>query len=192
MILTLARLLSLGLTIYMWLVIIRAVISWVNPSPSNPAVQLLGRVTDPPLMFIRRNLPVYFSGVDFSPIILILLIVFANEVFVATLADIGRGASMGLLVPRLLVNLVNLVRSVAFLYFIVMVARAVLSFISPDPYNVFVQVIYRLTEPAAAPLRRSLPLIYKGYDLAPLLALGLIYLGLLVLDQLRFIIIGAF
>jgi YggT family protein len=64
-----------------WLVIIAAVISWVNPDPRNPIVQFLYRTTEPMLRPFRKILPPgRTGGIDFSPILLILLIVFIEAV----------------------------------------------------------------------------------------------------------------
>ena len=73
------------LTFYMWLVIARAVLSWVNPDPYNPIVRFLHDVTEPVLSRIRRMVPVFGGGVDFSPMILILAIYFLMSFLVPTL-----------------------------------------------------------------------------------------------------------
>jgi len=62
------------LTVYMWMIIIRALLSWVNPDPWNPIVQFLTRVTEPMLAPIRRRLPTWQMGVDLSPMVAILII----------------------------------------------------------------------------------------------------------------------
>ena len=63
------------LNIYIWIVIAAAVISWVAPNPYNPIVQLLRRVTEPVMAPIRQLLPPWKTfGLDFSPMIVILLI----------------------------------------------------------------------------------------------------------------------
>ena len=86
-ILALARLLDVIFTIFYWLILIRALISWVNPDPFNPIVQFLQRTTDPILDPIRRVLPP--SRIDFSPIIAFLLLIFLRSFLVATLTDLG-------------------------------------------------------------------------------------------------------
>jgi YggT family protein len=60
------------------------------------------------------------------------------------------------------------------LYMILIVARAVISWVNPDPYNPIVQFLYKVTEPVLRYLRRRLPLVFDGVDLSPLLVLGLI------------------
>ena len=79
------------LTIYMWIIIIRALISWVNPDPYNPIVQFLYRITDPVLYRVRRMLPsAFFSfGIDFSPIIVILIIYFLQIFLVTSLKQLA-------------------------------------------------------------------------------------------------------
>lgn len=75
---------SYALDIYMYVVIARALISWVNPDPWNPIVQFLDKVTEPALAPIRRVIG-WRLGVDISPIILILVIIFLQRFIVPTL-----------------------------------------------------------------------------------------------------------
>jgi YggT family protein len=72
----LARVIEAVLTIYMWIIIARAVLSWVNPDPYNPIVRFIHNVTEPVLFRIRRSLPVSYSGIDFSPIVVFFAIMF--------------------------------------------------------------------------------------------------------------------
>ena len=85
-----ASILSLVLNLYMWIIIARAVISWVNPDPYNPIVRFLYSITDPVLLAIRRRLPLSFGGIDFSPIVVILVIIFLQRFLVASLHDLAR------------------------------------------------------------------------------------------------------
>ena len=71
----LVEVLDIILTVYMWIIIIRAVISWVNPSPHNSFVRFLYSITEPVLAPIRRRVPLVAGGIDFSPVIVILAIV---------------------------------------------------------------------------------------------------------------------
>ena len=80
-----ATILDIGLSIYMWIIIGRAVVSWVNADPYNPIVRFLHNVTEPVLSAIRRRVPVFYSGIDFSPILVILAIVFLRALVVQTL-----------------------------------------------------------------------------------------------------------
>jgi YggT family protein len=88
-IIALARILDIGLSLYMWIIIAQAVISWVNPDPYNPIVRFLHSVTEPVLYNIRRLIPVYFGGLDFSPIIAILVIIFLKTFLVQSLIQLA-------------------------------------------------------------------------------------------------------
>ncbi len=76
-------------TAYMWVIIGRAVVSWVNADPYNPIVRFLYEATEPLLGRIRRMLPMSMGGIDFSPMILILAIMFLQSFLVPTLRQIA-------------------------------------------------------------------------------------------------------
>ncbi|MFW6147013.1 MAG: YggT family protein [Thermodesulfobacteriota bacterium] len=88
-----AKILDIALTIYMWLIIGRAIISWVNPDPYNRIVRFLYASTEPVLYGIRRRLPMNFGGFDFSPIIAILAIIFIQIFLVDSMIQLA--ASLG-------------------------------------------------------------------------------------------------
>ena len=73
--LAILQLLLTLLSLYTWVIIIRALISWVSPDPRNPIVQILSKLTEPVLGPLRRLLPPHKTGnIDLSPILAILLI----------------------------------------------------------------------------------------------------------------------
>ncbi len=80
-----ALILHYVLYFYMWIVVARAVLSWVNPDPYNPIVRFIHNVTEPVLYRIRTKLPLDFGGIDFSPIIVILVIIFLQNFVVNSL-----------------------------------------------------------------------------------------------------------
>jgi YggT family protein len=88
LIFALAKIIDIGLTIYMWLIIGRALISWVNPDPYNPIVTFLYRATEPVLAPIRRWIPLRGMGIDISPIIVILIIYFLQMFLVKTMIQL--------------------------------------------------------------------------------------------------------
>jgi YggT family protein len=65
--------------LYKWVVIISALITWVQPDPSNPVVQILRRLTEPVYEYIRRYIPTTVSGIDLSPIIVIFGLIFLQQ-----------------------------------------------------------------------------------------------------------------
>jgi YggT family protein len=73
------------LDLYMWIIIAAALVSWVSPNPYNPIVQFLRRVTEPVLEPIRRLLGRYQTGIDFSPLVVILIIQFVQRVILPLL-----------------------------------------------------------------------------------------------------------
>ena len=84
-----ASVLQLVLTLYMWIVIARALLSWVNPDPYNPIVRFLYTATEPLLYQIRRRLPIFFGGIDFSPLIVLFAIYFLQAFLVQSLRDLA-------------------------------------------------------------------------------------------------------
>ncbi|HJY84010.1 MAG TPA: YggT family protein [Candidatus Binatia bacterium] len=86
----LASILNMLLSAYMWIIIIRALISWVSPDPYNPIVQFLRAATDPVLYRVRHWLPVSFGGIDFSPLLVIAALIFLQAFLVQSLLDLSR------------------------------------------------------------------------------------------------------
>ena len=87
----LAKLINFILGAYMWIIIGRAIISWVNADPYNPIVRFIHEVTEPLLYRIRRLLPVVAGGIDLSPMVLIMAIIFLQSFLVPTLKRMAIG-----------------------------------------------------------------------------------------------------
>ena len=85
----LAQILSIALTVYMWIIIISALISWVNPDPYNPVVRFLRGASEPVLRPIRKALGLKMQ-IDISPIIAILGILFLQHFIVGSLIDLAH------------------------------------------------------------------------------------------------------
>lgn len=85
-----ALVLDYGLNIYMWIIVAGAVLSWVNPDPYNPIVRFINQATEPVFYQIRKRLPVVFGGMDISPVIVILVIVFLQAFVVQSLHGLAR------------------------------------------------------------------------------------------------------
>ena len=84
-----ARIIDIALTFYMWIIVIRAVLSWINPDPYNPIVRFIHQVTEPVMAPIRRLIPLRGMGIDFSPIIILLVIVFLQSFLVKSLIELS-------------------------------------------------------------------------------------------------------
>jgi len=84
-----AQILKIILELYMWIMIIRSLLSWVNPDPYNPIVQLLNSITEPVLYRVRQLMPMSGTGIDFSPMIVILLIIFLQSFLVSSIGTLA-------------------------------------------------------------------------------------------------------
>ena len=73
------------LNLYFWVVIIAAVMTWIEPNPYNPIVRFIYSVTEPVFEWIRNHLPVVFGGIDFSPLVVIFGIQIIQQVLLPTL-----------------------------------------------------------------------------------------------------------
>ena len=88
-----ARILDIALSAYMWILIIRAVLTWVSPDPYNPIVRALYSITEPVLSSLRRRFPLMAGSIDFSPMVAILVILFLQYFLVRTLFDLAARLS---------------------------------------------------------------------------------------------------
>ncbi len=89
LIVSIAKILDILLGMYKWIIIISALISWVNPDPYNPVVRFLYLVTDPVLRPIRRLIGYRLGPIDISPLIVIIAIIFLQSFLIKTLMKIG-------------------------------------------------------------------------------------------------------
>ena len=89
LLLSIARILDIVITLLYWIIIARALISWVNPDPFNPIVQFLQKVTEPILVPIRRIFKMQLWAIDIAPIIAIFALIFIQGFIVRTLTDLA-------------------------------------------------------------------------------------------------------
>ena len=87
----LAQILHMVINIYIWVVIIAALVSWVRPDPYNPIVQTLYRLTEPVYAWIRRYIPTVVGGIDLAPLIVIFALQFIDLFFVKLLFQLSMG-----------------------------------------------------------------------------------------------------
>jgi len=85
----LAIVLDYTLSMFMWIIIARAVLSWVNPDPYNNIVRFINNITEPVLYQIRKKIPVNFGGLDISPVIAMLGIIFLQNFLVGSLQKLA-------------------------------------------------------------------------------------------------------
>jgi YggT family protein len=80
-----AEVLDMVLLFFMIIVLARAVLSWVSPDPFNPIVRFIHNITEPVLYRIRSMLPVVIGGIDLSPILVFLCVIFLRSFLVNSL-----------------------------------------------------------------------------------------------------------
>jgi YggT family protein len=95
LLLAIAKILNIALTAYMWIVIISAVVSWVNPDPYNPIIRFLRAVTEPVYRPIRRIIGYRLGPIDISPMVVILAIIFVQKFLVSSLIEFAYKLKRG-------------------------------------------------------------------------------------------------
>lgn len=86
-----ATVLDLLLNVYMWIIVARAIISWVSPNPYNPIVNFLYMATEPVLRYARRIIPPIGGTLDLSPILVLVVIVFLRQFLIQSLMQLAKG-----------------------------------------------------------------------------------------------------
>ncbi len=89
LLMAIAKVLDVVMNIFLFIVIARAVLSWVSPDPFNPIVRFINNITEPVLHPIRTRLPFNFGGIDLSPIVVFLGIIFIRTFVVNTLMQLS-------------------------------------------------------------------------------------------------------
>ncbi len=165
---------------YILAVMLRFLLQCVRADFYNPLVQFLVRITNPPLLPLRRIVPGY-RGLDLASVILAFVLQLI-EVLLITLL-LGQNAGIGGL---LLLTVAELLKLLINIYLWGVVIQAVLSWLNPDPYHPAARVVAQLTAPVLRPARKLLPPI-SGVDLSPMLVVvALIFISLLLQDFLGF------
>lgn len=88
---SLYQVVGLVFQVYIFIVVARALISWVGPDPYNPIVRFLNRATDPVLDRLRKLLPLQFGGIDLSPLALLLALYVVKDLLLNLIAKLARG-----------------------------------------------------------------------------------------------------
>jgi len=166
--LMLGQLLHILLTVYLWIVIIGALISWVNPDPNNQIVRFLRSAVDPVFLWLRRRLPLIISGLDLSPLVVIAGIIFLDIALVKSLVEQGN------IIPNILIGLGQSIYILLNFYMWVVIISALITFVNPSPYNPIVRFLSAVTTPLFSWLRRRLPLSFGGFDFSPVVVVFII------------------
>ncbi len=90
-IITITQMLQMVLQLYFWIVIVAAIMSWIEPNPYNPIVRAIYSVTEPVFDWVRGHMPVVLGGIDFSPMVVIFAIYFLQAFLIPTVRQIALG-----------------------------------------------------------------------------------------------------
>jgi len=81
--------LHMVINVYIWIIIIASLLTWVRPDPFNPIVQTLNRLTEPVFIAVRKRIRTYFGGIDLAPVIILLILQFIDLFFVKSMFEIA-------------------------------------------------------------------------------------------------------
>lgn len=163
--------------LYIFVVMLRIVLQWVNADFRNPLFQTVAKFTNAPLKPIRRIIPV-IHGIDFAAIFLLLALEVIKLSLLVWLQIGGIPKFSGLVVlafAELLSQLINI-------FFYAIIGSAILSWVSPLSQGPLVEVLWRLTEPLMRPVRRFMPTV-GGFDITPIPVLLVLKLITIVIVQ---------
>ncbi|GAB0147765.1 MULTISPECIES: YggT family protein [Marichromatium] len=168
--------------LYAAVVAIRFLLQWSRADFYNPISQFVVKVTTPVLRPLRKLVPGY-GGLDLASLLLVWLLLAVESLLLMLLLGVDRSpfAVLGWAVPGVLELFFDI-------FFFAVLARALLSWLNPDPFNPAVALLARLTDPLMRPAQRLIPPI-GGIDLSPMAVLiGLVLLKMLLVPPLDFLV----
>jgi len=169
-----------ALTLYLWMIIVAILLTWVAPDPRNPLVRFLNRMTGPLWNFMARVLPARWAL--FASYAALLVVMFGIEFVPGVLSTFSSLAGGRIGVDGLFAPLAGFfLRGIAvvvynFCYFLILclVVWFVLTLVSPSVHNPVVRSVYFLVDPIITPVQRLLPRM--RFDLSPLIAAAVLLL----------------
>lgn len=163
--------------LYIFILLLRVILQWVNIDSYNPIFVLVAKLTNPPLRPICRVIPNLY-GIDFAAIILLLGLEMLKGAFLFSIQIHAMPHLLGLVVlafAELLNQLINI-------FFYAIIALTILSWISPLVHSPLIEILVRICEPLIKPIRGLLPSI-SGLDFSPLILIVSLKLLTMLLVQ---------
>lgn len=165
--------------LYIFVVMLRILLQWVNVDFYSPIFQAIARLTDQPLIPLRRLIPTY-HGIDIAAIVYLSLIQLIKLILLTWLQGVALPNPLGLFVWAF-ADLFGLLINI---FFYAILGLVILSWITPLTHGSLLLILHRVTEPLLAPARRYLPSI-SGLDLSPVIVLiGLKLLQIILVKPL--------
>ncbi len=166
-------------SLYILAVVLRFLLQWTGAEYRNPISQFLVKITHPPLKILRRYIPA-IGKIDTASVVFALILQMAADYTILMLKGVTAG-----LAALLVLSFSQLVSLVINIFVFAVIARAILSWISPGAYNPATSILHSLTEPLLNTCRRLIPDL-GGLDLSPLIALLLLQLAkMLILPPIQ-------
>jgi len=162
--------------LYLVAIMIRVLLQLTRADFYNPVSQFLVKITNPPLIPLRRVIP-GFMGIDFAAIVLMLAIKIV-EIFLVVLI---KGASVNF-IGVVVLAIAGLLHLLVNVYFFTILIQVVISWINPGSYNPAISLLYSINEPLLGRARRIIPPI-SGFDLSPIVVIILLQLVSMLLIQ---------
>jgi YggT family protein len=150
--------------LYILAVMLRFLLQWVRADFYNPVAQFLVKITNPPLMPLRRVIP-GFRGIDMASVLLLIVLQMLRIWLVGAFVGVSY-ALPGLLV----ISIAELFSLLLNVFLVLIIVQVILSWVNPGTYNPVIALIYRVNEPVLGPARRIIPPI-GGLDLSPIAVL---------------------
>ncbi len=157
--------------LYLIVVIIRFLFQLLRADFYNPISQLVVSMTNPPLKPLRRIVPGFF-GIDFASVVLALAVSMLKLFLIAGISGVSLGVG-----AIAVLSVAEILRTTVYIFIFVTIARAVVSWFQQTSYNPLNRLLYSLSEPLLAPLRKILPPI-GGLDFSPFALIILLTLAL--------------
>ncbi len=161
---------------YLVAIMLRVLLQLTRADFYNPVSQFLVKVTNPPLIPLRRIIP-GFMGIDFAAIVL-MIVIKAVEIFLIVLI---KGISINIS-GLVILSIAELLRLLINVYFFTILIQVVISWVNPGTYNPVVSLLYSINEPLLSRARRLIPPI-SGFDLSPIIVIILLQLISILLIQ---------
>ena len=162
--------------LYLVAVLLRVLLQLTRADFYNPVSQFLVKVTNPPLIPLRRVIP-GFMGIDFAAIVL-MIVLKALEIFLIVLI---KGLSVNIL-GVVVLSVAELLRLLVNVYFFTILIQVVISWVNPGTYNPAISLLYTINEPLLRRARQIIPPI-SGFDLSPIVVIILLQLVSILLIQ---------
>ena len=169
-------LIQVAFGLYILMVMLRFLFQLVRADFYNPVSQAIVKITNPPLVLLRRVIPGLW-GIDFASIILLLALQILELALILSLRGVVP-QPLGLAV----LSIAELLNLAIWILIITLFVRIIISWVSPGGYNPIIALLVSLTDPLMRPARRMLPPI-SGLDLSPLVVFVVLQLGLMLLVQ---------